>query len=100
MTLKIVGVILAGGFLTGCSMTQPEAAADLNAAFNVAAAGEAAYAGHPGANPKTVAQMNQFMSAAQAALVSWTNNQTPGDLAAADAALAALVAYEASVKGG
>jgi hypothetical protein len=81
-------------------MTQPEAAADLNAAFNVAAAGEAAYAAHPGANPKTVAQMSQLLSAAQAALTSWTNSQTPGDQAALNAAIAALVAYEASARAG
>jgi hypothetical protein len=95
-----LAVVLTGIFLAGCSMTQPEAAADLNAAFNVAAAGEAAYAAHPGANPKTVAQMSQMLAAAQAALVSWTNAQTPGNQAAVSAALAALVAYEASAKAG
>jgi len=66
----------------------------------VAAAAEAAYAAHPGANPKTVAQMSQMLAAAQAALVSWTNAQTPGNQAAVSAALAALVAYEASAKAG
>ncbi len=98
MSIKIFAVVVSAAFLTGCSMTQPEAAADLNAAFNVAAAGEAAYAAHSGANPKTVAQMGQLLSAAQAALVSWTSSQTPGNQAAVDAALAALVAYEASAK--
>ncbi len=100
MKWNVAGLVLIGVALAGCSMTQPEAAADLNAAFNVAAAGEAAYAAHPGANPKTVAQMSQLLSAAQAALTSWTNSQTPGDQAALNAAIAALVAYEASARAG
>jgi hypothetical protein len=100
MKSSILSIVMAGVFLAGCSMTQPEAAADLNAAFNVAAAGEAAYAAHPGANPKTVAQMGQLLAAAQGALLSWTNAQTPGNQATVDAAIAALVAYEASAKAG
>ncbi len=88
------GALLLGG----CAVTHTQAAADLNAAFNVAAAGEAAYSVQPGANPKIVAQMSQLLSAAQAALVTWTNSQSTGDQAALNAAIAALVAYEAATK--
>jgi hypothetical protein len=84
--------------LAGCAMSQPQAAADLNSAYNVAAAGEAIYAAQPGANQKTVAQMSQLLSAAQAALITWTNAQSAGNQAALNAAIAALVAYEAAAK--
>jgi hypothetical protein len=94
-------VLAAGGLmLAGCAMTKPQAAADLNAAFNVAAAAEAAYAADPGANPKTMAEMRQLLAAAQAALFSWTNSQSPADQAALGAAISALAAYEASAKTG
>jgi hypothetical protein len=93
-------LLLSSILVAGCAMSQPEAAADLNAAFNVAAAAEAVYAAHPGANPKTVAEMSQMLSAAQAALVSWTNSPTPGGQAGVNAAIAALIAYEASARTG
>ena len=98
MRRHLVTCVAGALLLAGCSMTRAQSAADLNAAFNVAAAGAAAYAAQPGANAKTVAQMNQLLSAAQAALVSWTNSQSPSDQAALDAAIAALVAYEAAAK--
>ncbi len=82
--------------LGGCATASPEESADLNVAFNVAAASEAAFAAHPGANPATVAEMAQLLSAAQAALLTWTNSTSPADQTAANAAVAALVAFEAT----
>jgi hypothetical protein len=98
MKMKMIACGAGALLLAGCAMTQTQAAADLNAAFNVAAAGEAAYAVQPGANPKIVAQMSQLLSAAQAALLTWTNSQSTGDQATLNAAIAALVAYEAATK--
>ena len=98
MKLALISLALSSVLIAGCAVSQPEAAADLNVAFNVAAAAEAAYAAHPGANPKTLAQMSQLLSAAQAALVSWTNSPTPGEQAGLNAAIAALIAYEASAR--
>lgn len=98
MKAKLIACGAGALLLAGCSMTQPQAAADLNAAYNVAAAGEAAYAAQPGANPKTVAQMSQLLAGAQAALITWTNSQSPGNQAALNAAIAALIAYEAASK--
>ncbi len=92
----IFGAILAV-VLTGCAANKTETVADLNAAFNVAAAADAAYAASPGANPKTVADMRQLLAAAQAALITWGNSSSPTDQVAASAAVAALVAYAASV---
>lgn len=82
----------------GCATATPEAQADLNAAFNVAAAAEAAYAAQPGANATTVAEMSQLLAAAQAALLAWTNAARPTDQTAASIAIAALVAFEASAE--
>ena len=98
MMLKLTFFGMSAFVVAGCSLSQPQAAADLNAAFNVAAAGEAVYAAQPAANPKVVAQMGQLMAAAQAALITWTNAQSPGNQAALNAAIAALIAYEASAK--
>lgn len=93
---RIIAVIVAMA-LAGCAANKTETVADLNAAFNVAAAADAAYAASPGANPKTVADMRQLLAAAQAALITWSNSASPGDQAAASAAVAALVAYAALV---
>jgi hypothetical protein len=82
--------------LAGCAAATPTTKADLNAAFNVAAAGEAAYAAQPGANARSVAEMAQLLAAAQAALLTWTNSTSPADQTAVSAAIAALVAFEAS----
>jgi hypothetical protein len=98
MIRSLLIAVTIGSLLCACAVSQPEAAADLNAGFNVAAAAEAAYAAHPGANAKTTAEMAQLLSAAQAALISWTNSQSTGDQAIVTAAIAALVAYEASAK--
>jgi len=83
--------------LAGCSSVTPQTSADLNVAYNLAAAAEAAYAAQPGANPGTTAQLMHLLSAAQAALLTWQNSSAPSDQTAANAAIAALVAYEASV---
>jgi hypothetical protein len=90
--LGVAGCLMAAG----CAATKPETVADLNAAYNVAAAADAAYAAHPGADPKVVAEMARLLSASQAALVTWSNSTLPADQAAASAAISALVAYEAS----
>jgi len=87
----------ASGILAGCSGGSPQTAADLNLAYTVAAAGEAAYATQPGAKPATTAQLVHLLSAAQAALLTWQNSAASADQTAANAAIAALVAYEAGV---
>jgi hypothetical protein len=70
----------------------------LNAAFNVAAAAEAVYAANPGANKQAITQMSELLAAAQAALVSWSNAPSPSSQSAVNAAIAALIAYEAAAK--
>ena len=89
---------LAGLLLAGCAATQTQQNAELTAAFNVAAAAEAAYAASPGADAKKVAEAARLLAAAQAALFSWTNSSDPADRKLADAAIAALVAYEATLQ--
>jgi hypothetical protein len=84
--------------VAACSTQQPGGAADLNGAFTIAAAGAAAYSAQASADPKATAIMRELLSAAQAALVTWMNSPTPGDQAAVNAAIAALVAYEAAAK--
>jgi hypothetical protein len=90
-------IAAAASVLAGCSSETPQTSADLNVAYNLAAAAEAAYAGQPSANPSTSAQLMHLLSAAQAALLTWQNSSAPSDQTAANAAIAALVAYEASV---
>ncbi len=90
-------IAAAGGVLAGCSASTPQSAADLNLAYNVAAAAEAAYAAQPGAKPNTIAQLAHLLSAAQAAMLTWQNSAAPANQTAANAAIAALVAYEASL---
>jgi len=98
--MKSVTMMSAGMamLLSACAAGKPATAADLTAALNVAAAAEAAYAAHPGANPANVAQMAQLLSAAQAALFSWSNAKGTADQTAVGAAIAALIAYEAAAK--
>jgi hypothetical protein len=97
---RIMPIMLGLVWLTGCAATQQQEAADLTAAFNVAAAAEVAYAASPLANPQNVAQAARLLAAAQAALLTWSNSTAPADQTAANAAVAALVAYEASLPGG
>jgi hypothetical protein len=83
--------------LAACANTKPEQVADLTAAYNVAAAAEAVYAADASANGAKVAEAQRLLSAAQAALLTWSNSSLPADQTAASAAIAALVAYEASL---
>ncbi len=82
--------------LAGCAGGSSTINADLNAAFSVAAAAEAAYAAQPGAAPAVVAEMQRLLAAAQAALLAWNQSGAQTDQAIADAAIAALMSYEAS----
>lgn len=94
----VVMLMVGCAMLVGCAANQPQEAADLNAAFNVAAAAEAAYAAQPGADPKLAAEMAKLLETAQAALQTWTATPSPTTQTAINAAIAALVAYEASAK--
>ncbi len=80
----------------GCAVGKPQMSADLSAGLEVAAALESAYAARPTANPQTVATMTRLLQVAQAAITAWESSSSTGDRAAADAAIAALVAFEAS----
>jgi uncharacterized lipoprotein YajG len=71
---------------------------DLQVALDVAATVEGAYAARPTADPKVVADLSRLLAAAQAAVTSLQASGTAGDQAAANAAISALVAYEASAK--
>jgi hypothetical protein len=82
--------------VAGCAANTQDAVAQANAAFDVAAALEAAYAASPSADPKVVTEFTRLLSAGQAALVTWQNSSSPGDQQALNAAIAALVAYEAT----
>ena len=95
-TFTRAGALLLVLVAAGCAIGKPQASADLSAGLEVAAALESAYAARPGANPKTVTDMARLLQVAQAAITSWENSTTTADRAAADAAIAALVAYEAS----
>jgi Skp family chaperone for outer membrane proteins len=88
---------LASIGLSACTLTKQQQTVDATAAFNVAAAAEAAYAGQPGADPKKVAEAARLLAAAQAALLTWSNSSSPDDETALSAAVAALVAYEAGL---
>jgi hypothetical protein len=83
--------------VAACAATPQQTKSDLNLAFNVAAAAEAAYAARPEADPAKTAQARALLSAAQAAVLTWTNSGDPADENVANAAVAALVAYEASL---
>jgi hypothetical protein len=93
---KLMRAVISCAVLGGCAMTRQESTVDLNAALDVAAAGQASYAAQPGADPAQVAHGRQLLAAAQAALLAWSNSTNPADQTAADAAMAALVAYQAA----
>ena len=82
--------------LVACAATKPNVATDLNAGLEVAAALETAYAARPSANPKVTADLAHLLASAQAAVAAWNASDSPTDQALASAAIAALVAYEAS----
>jgi hypothetical protein len=77
-------------------MGKPQIATDLDLALGVASAANGAYAARPTADPKIVAQLSRLLAAAQAAVTSWEASAKPEDKAVADAAISALVSYEAS----
>ena len=80
--------------LSACAMTPQQTAVDLNAAYDVAAAAEAAYAARPNADPAQVAEAHRLLAAAQAAILTAESSTAPVDQTAAAAAVAALVAYQ------
>jgi hypothetical protein len=82
--------------LCGCAGGKAQVADDLNVALDVASVAEGAYAARPNADPKTVEQLSRLLATAQAAVTAWQTSTLPEDQAAASAAIAALVAYEAS----
>jgi hypothetical protein len=82
--------------LGGCSAGKSQVATDLDLALDVALAANGAYAARPTADPKIVANLSRLLAAAQAAVASWDASAKPEDQAVANAAIAALVSYEAS----
>jgi hypothetical protein len=81
---------------SGCSTSNTVSFADANAALNLADTLEQAYAALPTANPAVVAKATELLAASQAALASWEASGSEGDQQGVNAAIAALVAYEAS----
>ncbi len=88
--------VLATVLLSGCGTGAQTQVAEAEGALAVAAALETAYAAQPKADPKVVAQLKGLLSAGQAALATWQASANPGGAQAVNAAIAALVAYEAS----
>ncbi len=95
---RIARVALAASLLgaAGCAISRPQATTDLTAGLEVAAAIEGVYAAQPQSDPKTVAEVSRLLQSAQAAVTVFGASTSPVDQAAAGAAIAALVAYEAS----
>ena len=100
MRARVRSACMAGALavlsLSACTATRPEVTTDLNAGLEVAAALESAYAARPSADPKIVADLTRLSSAAQAAVASWEASNSSSDEVLANAAISALVAYEAS----
>jgi hypothetical protein len=93
------GAILGVAFLlAGCAGTTQANATDLTLALDVAATARGVYAARPDADPKVVAELARLLAAAQAAVASYQTSTSPADQAAAQAAISALVAYEASAQ--
>lgn len=94
----MTSIIVAGSllFLSACADSKPALAADFQVALDVAATIEGAYAAKPTADPRTVAELSRLLATAQAAVASWQTSNSPGDQGLANAAISALVAYEAS----
>jgi len=85
--------------LVGCTTTTPEQAADLTVALDLAATVEGAYAARPTADPMAVAELKRLLDSAQAAVAAWQASGSTSDRAIANAAIAALVEYEATAGG-
>jgi hypothetical protein len=94
----MVGVLAVSGCATQSTSTQAMAFTDLTAVLNTAQIGVAAYAAQPNADPRAVATMQQMLAAAETGLIAWNNSPTPGNQAALNGLIAALISYEASVK--
>ena len=94
--IAALGMAMAAA-LPACTLTPAQQTTDATMAFNVAAAAEAVYAAQPNADPKKVAEAARLLSGAQAALLTWSNSSAPSDLTALNAAVAALMAYEATL---
>jgi hypothetical protein len=92
-TAALAAILLSAA---GCATTRAQTTAELNAALQVAAAVENAYSVQPNADPKAVAELTRLLASAQAAVTSIQTATGPVDLTAANGAIAALVAYEAS----
>jgi uncharacterized lipoprotein YajG len=99
-SIRRLAPLAALGLLGACAATaSPQSvASDLQVALDVAATVEGAYAARPSADPKVVAELSRLLAAAQAAVTSLQASGAAGDQAAANAAISALVAYEASAK--
>jgi predicted RecA/RadA family phage recombinase len=95
---RIARIALAASLLaaTGCTTSRSQASTDLTAGLEVATAIEGVYAAQPKSDPKTVAEVSRLLLSAQAAVTAFAASTSPVDQAAASAAVAALVAYEAS----
>ena len=94
--VRDVAAVLALACLSACTAARPEVTTDLNAGLEVAAALESAYVARPSADPKIVSDLARLMASAQAAIASWEASSSSSNEALANAAISALVAYEAS----
>jgi hypothetical protein len=96
----VVAIVTAAITLAvaGCAADKPEVAGDLDLALDVASTLEGAYAAKPSADPKVTAEFARLLATGQAAVAAWAASNSPADQALADAAVSALVAYEASVR--
>jgi len=81
----------------GCAATRPQVTTDLETGLQVATSLEAVYAGLPSADPKVVAKLSLLLTVAQAAVGTFATSTNPTDGAAAEAAIAAALAYAASM---
>ena len=93
-----IAAVLALMCLSACTAKRQEVTTDLNAGLEVAAALERAYAARPSADPKVVADLTRLMTSSQTAVASWEASSSSSDEAVANAAISALVAYEASAQ--
>jgi hypothetical protein len=94
MTRKIiVGVLVLA--LAGCANTPTNMALETTG-YDVAVAFVAAKLANPKTTPTEAAQLKGLLVAAQTALTAWQQSQSPNDLTALNAAVAAIVAYETS----
>ncbi len=96
--ISSIAAVLALMCLSACTANRPEVTTDLNAGLEVAAALERAYTARPSADPKIVADLARLMATAQAAVASWEASSSSSEEAMANAAISALVAYEASAQ--